>query len=231
MMELLVFLILLFGLFGVILTQYLSQYRSAYNLWDREIVFNGEKRKKENKCKLCSIIESYSRELCNLHDIISVIITLITCVIIIVSFAIRDKLYYLNFKIFGLSYAAYKDYYINLSDIQQLEFKYTLYCFMLVFLIFVGLHVLLILLKMSIFSKESKQSAIDVKLFDVWWKCKCHRGKNKNFVKNGQPSQLYKILAKKIKNKEKYVNDASEIEIELVKELYPNWFRKWDHKN
>ncbi len=72
---------------------------------------------------------------------------------------------------------------------------------------------------------EEKQNAIDAKLFDVWWKHKCHRYKSPEYRENGQPSQLYRILAKRIANQD--VTDATKDEIELVKNLYPKMFKNY----
>lgn len=71
MMSLLVFLVLLFGLFGVMSGQYIMQYREAYALWINMIVYGGKEEFStcdKEKRKLCSKLESYSREICELTD-------------------------------------------------------------------------------------------------------------------------------------------------------------------
>ena len=74
MMELLVFLVLLFGLFGVISAQYIMQYREAYALWIKEIVYSDHmESNKNNRKELCSRLESYSRETCELADFIFIV--------------------------------------------------------------------------------------------------------------------------------------------------------------
>ena len=77
MMELLVFLVLLFGLFGVISAQYLIQYREAYALWIKEIVYANSDEPLEKKRELCSRLESYSRETCGLADFIFLVFIMI----------------------------------------------------------------------------------------------------------------------------------------------------------
>ncbi|MDO9098950.1 MAG: hypothetical protein Q7U60_12625, partial [Candidatus Methanoperedens sp.] len=89
MMELLVFLVLLFGLFGVISAQYIIQYREAYALWIKEIVYVN---KESNKKELCSRLESYSRETCELADFIFVIFLMICITILIILYIMKKNI-------------------------------------------------------------------------------------------------------------------------------------------
>lgn len=73
-MTLLVFLVILFGLFGMISTQYINQYRNAYQLWTKEMIFNGTTNNENDRIDLCSKIESYSRELCEINDLLGIVL-------------------------------------------------------------------------------------------------------------------------------------------------------------
>lgn len=94
MMNLLVFLVLLFGLFGVISAQYIMQYREAYALWINEIVYaNPEEYSDSYKIRtLCSKLESYSREICELTDLIQLIFALMSLTFLIIVYTIEKNL-------------------------------------------------------------------------------------------------------------------------------------------
>lgn len=55
MIRLLIFFVLLFGLFGVISAQYITQYREAYALWINKIVYGGKDEYKTCKEKIFSV--------------------------------------------------------------------------------------------------------------------------------------------------------------------------------
>lgn len=80
MMTLLVFLVILFGLFGVISTQFMGQYREGYNIWINDIVYD----KKNEKNELCSRIESLTREICWINDLAMGVIFMIIISIVII---------------------------------------------------------------------------------------------------------------------------------------------------
>ncbi|MBU4076804.1 MAG: hypothetical protein KKI06_08885, partial [Euryarchaeota archaeon] len=74
MMTLLVFDVLLFGLFSVLLGQFIGQSREAYAMWIKEFVYPDEVAKStEDQRKLCISVESLSREICGLTDMIHVV--------------------------------------------------------------------------------------------------------------------------------------------------------------
>ncbi len=78
MIRLLVFEVLLFGLFGVLLGQFMGQSREAYAIWIKEIVYPvKDENSAEKKRELCSTMESISREICGLCDMIWIIVLLI----------------------------------------------------------------------------------------------------------------------------------------------------------
>lgn len=174
-MSLLVFLVLLFGLFGIFLSQYIIQYREAYVLWIKEIVYcDGEENLDcHEKRMLCSKLESYSREICGLADIISFLFVLICFTFIVIVFIIK----------------------INLPLIEtgssELNILWASGILSLVF--FLGLPVMLYYSKINIIS-SNKTSAIDRKIFSVWYKLKCHDCKHEEFQDKSQPHRLYELL-------------------------------------
>jgi len=68
----------------------------------------------------------------------------------------------------------------------------------LTFLLFGSLLIILYLLKINIILPVSKSSAIDEKLFNVWYELKCNSCKQDTYIEKLEPSRLYEILAEKI---------------------------------
>lgn len=178
MMGVLVFLVLLFGLLGVITAQYIAQYREAYYIWIKEIVYNKEKKRHNDvKIELCSKLESYSREICELSDMIYLIFSLIsiTFIIIIVLIEINKPLLELDVN-------------INIANATEL----------LAFMLYSSLYILMRFLKIGFFQNTSKTSAIDEKIFELWFKLNCHDCKKKKYKINTEPQRLYEIVAEKL---------------------------------
>lgn len=199
MMSLLVFLVLLFGLFGVISSQYIIQYREAYALWINEIVYsNTDNNPGSERKTLCSKLESYSREICELTDMILLIFILISITFLIIVYTIEKNLPLMIYNSF--------DYNILIASR------------ILTFMLFSSLILILYFLKINIIHPYEKTSAIDEKLFSVWYKHKCHRHKQKDFQDKLEPRRLYEILAEKIENEE--LKDVLREDILLVKPLF-----------
>ena len=86
-------------------------------------------------------------------------------------------------------------------------------------MLFSSLILILYFLKINIIFPSRKTSAIDEKLFSVWYKYKCHRNKQKELQKDKlEPRRLYEILAEKIENGE--LKDASKEDILLITPLF-----------
>lgn len=181
MMSLLVFLVILFGLFGVISTQYIGQYREAYYYWVKEAVYNNKDPTIDEKRKICSKIESFSREFCEINDLMIVVIYMLNFTLTVVIIMVMLELRYLNIRIFT------EGQHFNTLDVtNQLHvFKISA---ILIFsiMIFISIPVIKSLLKMS------DATSIDRKLFSLWWDCKCPRLKKVNV--NAQPLRLYQLL-------------------------------------
>lgn len=194
MPELLVFLVILFSLFGVVSTQYIGQYRRAYEMWLCEIVFNNRESDPGKKINLCSQIESYSRELCEMNDLLSILISMTYFALISIGAALV----------------------LTMPEKTKPEYFIQIVSFIFVLMVFFAIPILLYYLKIYI-SNPSGSSSIDNMLFSIWWKHKCHRSKIKSYPKNAQPSQLYELLAEKIQKGE--VTDATEEEKKLVEKF------------
>ncbi len=195
MMELLVFLVLLFGLFGVISAQYIMQYREAYALWVKEIVYANPE---SNKRELCSKLESYSRETCELADFIFVIFLMICITILIILYIMKKNI--------PLT-----------TESTSLNVVYASGA--LTLMLFAALPVILSHLKIDIIA-SSRTSSIDEKIFEVWYANKCHRCKHEDFRTKLEPRQLYETLAEKIENGS--IEDGSAEDISLVRPLFRN---------
>ncbi len=210
MMELLVFLVILFGLFGVVATQYINQYRTAYHIWIRETIFDGGTltENPDEKLDLCSKIESYSRELCEITDMLFTLLYMIYFTLAIIFISTALTLDYMSFNIYtGFS---------NLNDEQKINIIQIIAPLFLTILILIATPVLFSFLKLNILN-PSQSSSIDTMLFDLWWKHKCHRCKNEKAKKNMQPVRLYELLDENIKNGK--ITDYLDEEKELVKNL------------
>lgn len=195
MMTLLVFDVLLFGLFSVLLGQFIGQSREAYALWIKEFIYpDAVEKSTEDQRKLCISTESLSREICGLTDMIYVVAGLI-----IITF----------FVIFITVIWAY--------DTITLEFdrRATIASMVLAIMIVLALPYILSKVNISLLN-PSKSSQIDDKIFEVWRKNNCHGCKLDDYKKNLQPRQLYEILnQKKI---EKKITPTEE-ELEVLKIL------------
>lgn len=210
MMEILVFLVVTFGLLSVFITQYISQCREIYLLWIEEIVFKGfnikhtigdnykgDNSKEDNvptseRCSLenihlCSRVESYSREICAYANIIEILVILIF-VISIVAFIIIK---------------------ITITD----DNRYTYYGIgVLIFATVFAVVFLLCQARINVIM-PSHTSQIDKILFDIWCKSNCHSFKQEMFKKELRPARMYEILAEKIKE---YGIDAKNADNDLI---------------
>ncbi len=191
MMTLLVFEVLLFGLFGVLLGQFLGQSREAYNIWIREIVYpTGKDNDNDTKRKLCSAMESLSREICGLSDLISIITGLIVLTFFIIFFTVIWTY----------------DLIVTSLD-RRITIASTLLAVMIVFI----LPYILIKLNIDLINPQ-KSSQIDEKIFEVWRANKCFSYKHKNYRGKLQPIQLYDILNEKV-NRDEIIPTEDEIKI------------------
>ena len=183
MMSVLVFLVLIFGLFGVISAQYIMQYREAYYFWIKEIVYNKNEGVNFNEKKeICSKIESYSREICELANMILLLFFLISITFFVVVFTIE-----INKSLMEANTIA-----LNLLYATEI----------LAFILYISLFVIMDFLKIGLINNKSKTSAIDEKLFKVWFKFKCHDCKQEEYSKYLEPRRLYEIVAEKLDNDE-----------------------------
>lgn len=197
MMSLFVFWVLLFGLFSVFMSQYIMQYREAYALWIKEIVYAGEESHSncDKKKALCSKLESYSREICGLTDMILVLFIMICVTFLIIAYTIKNNL--------------------PLMQPQSTEYNITLASGTLTLMLFFALPFILYYSKINIIS-SSMTSAIDDKIFTVWYRFKCHDCKKKEFQDKLKPDRVYEILAEKINREEIRATDE---EIDLIRPL------------
>lgn len=182
MMRILVFLVLLMGIFGVFLAQYLGQYREAYRLWVSYVVYDKNIQEDcKSKKDICSQIESYSRELCGLTNIISILFYAICFTFLLVLIVIR----------------------LNMPVPIESKSEYNIYVAsgILTCVSFIGLPLVLHYSNIDI-KTPMKTSRIDEDLFAVWHKLKCHECKQKDFKEKLEPYRLYEIWAEKINNRE-----------------------------
>lgn len=211
MMTLLVFLVILFGLFGMIATQYISQYRNAYQIWTKETIFNGKKNDANEKIELCSKIESYSRELCEINDLLCIILFMLISTLTIIIATI-----YIIFKTMDFNLLTMFTNFTNKNSEETINIVKILASLLLTIMIFLAIPLIFYYLKINI-GKPSQSSSIDKMLFELWWKNKCHRCKDEKNRKNMQPNRLYELLDENIKNEK--INDYTLDEKELVKNL------------
>lgn len=194
MMTLLVFEVLLFGLFSVLLGQFIGQSREAYALWIREIVYSDNTKNSNNdRKKLCSNMESLSREICGLNDLISIVAGLIVITFFVIFFTVVW----------------------NYSLMLQLERNITITSVGLALMIVLALPYILSKLNINLID-PSKSSQIDDKIFEVWYENKCHWSKREKYRIKLEPRPLYEILDEKIRQNE--IAPTTE-ELELIKLL------------
>lgn len=222
-MQLLIFLVILFGMFGTILTQYISQYRGAYKLWIETCVYEDGKLEGEDKKNLCSDIEAYSRELCEMNDLLIIVIYLIFITTFIISICFSIDLFLIDYSDVG-----YKS--IILEHIASV---------ILSIVVLIAIPVILHLLKISYVAvkvircfkvdkllmkinrwdeqKYLELTTIDDKLFDLWWEHQCHCLKKR---KRPHPHALYKKLQTKIENGQ--ITKCPE----WIEKEYPEWIKE-----
>lgn len=198
MMTLLVFEVILFGLFGVLLGQFIGQSREAYAIWIREIVYPAnQENDAETKRKLCSNMESLSREICNLVELIVIVAVLIGITFFVI------------FSTVLWTYDLIEDPY---------ESRIAIASTVLASLIIIILPFILIKLNINPINPQIS-SPIDEKIFDVWHVNNCHKLKPEQYRKKLQPIHLYEILGEKIDKNE--ITPTNE-EIEIIKLLTKN---------
>lgn len=182
MIRLLVFLVLLFGLFGVVSSQYIIQYREAYALWINMIAYSGKDEYPDcsKKREICSKLESYSREICELADMLLLIFGLMCITFLMVIYIIQENIPLVNGYDLNILYASR----------------------VLTFILFGSLILIFHLLKINLVFSTSKTSAIDEKIFSVWYILKCHNCKEREFRDKLEPNRLYETYAEKIDNEE-----------------------------
>lgn len=177
MMIVFIFLVLLIGLFGVYLAQYIIQYREAYKLWIETIVYGVDIDDCEKK-QFCSQIESYSRELCGLADIIRVLFYSLCITFIVILFTIR-------FNIVLVKYASESfNAYLASGVLSGLS-------------LLIGIPLILHYSHINI-CKPLETSPIDEDLFSVWNQLECHYCKEENYANKLEPSRLYEVWAEMI---------------------------------
>ncbi|NJD52392.1 MAG: hypothetical protein FIB07_05930 [Candidatus Methanoperedens sp.] len=199
MMTLLVFEVILFGLFGMLLGQFIGQSREAYAIWIREIVYppgvvsTGEEADKNNEArrKLCSNLESLSREICSLSDLICIVAGLIVLTFIIIFITVI------------FTYDSIKE---------SSDRSFILASVILATILVIILPIILTKLNIDLINPK-KSSQIDEKIFEVWHANKCHKHKHEEYRTKLQPIQLYEIMAERIKN-------PTEEEAEIIKLLH-----------
>ncbi len=201
MMILLVFLVILFGMFGVISTQFMGQYREGYSIWINDIVYN----KKNDKNELCSRIESLTREICWINDLTMGIIFMI--IISIVTIVIT-----------------YIETWSLITDPKEKFISYS--CLFLTTMIFFAVPIILqFILKVNVIS-PSKTSGIDRKLFEVWKKHKCFNIKEKDYILKFEPYRLYELLFEYYKT-----NYEKGIQVDISPELINGLKEKYERKS
>lgn len=201
MMTLLVFLVILFGLFGVISTQFMGQYREGYNIWINDIVYD----KKNEKNELCSRIESLTREICWINDLAMGVIFMIIISIVII-------------------FITYIATWSLIIDEREKFISYS--CIFLTFMIFIAVPIILqFILKVNVIN-PSKSSGIDRKLFEVWKKHKCFEIKEKEYILKFEPHRLYDLLFEYYK-----INEEKGIKVNIPQELINGLKEKYERKS
>lgn len=219
MMTLLVFLSLIFSILGIIITQYINIYREAYELWvtycvyDRPIVLRDEVENKQERRTICGKIESLSRQVCEINDILGAILrTLhysITIIFLVISLNISLNIHNNGFNIEVIQNAA---------------------SIILTYLVYLAIRFITKALKIE--KGYSKLDSIERKLFEVWWKLKCHQEKLANYRNKSKPSSLYKTFLTYVNEGKIKRSELTEEEKKLIAELekidfaadIPNWF-------
>lgn len=208
MLSLFIFFVLLFGLLGIFISQYINQYREAYVLWIENAVYGqgDELPDCKDKAKLCSKLESYSREICELSHLIIIIFTGIAIVFLTLVYMIT-----VNIPLIGNESTIYYEFLGIAYFSSNYEINVLLAARILAFLLFSGLLLVLMQSNINIIN-ISKTSAIDEKIFDVWEKLECEACKRKK--SDLEPRRLYEIWAER-------VNDGANASPEVRERLKP----------
>ncbi|HEY9205358.1 MAG TPA: hypothetical protein VIO58_05505 [Candidatus Methanoperedens sp.] len=173
------------------------QYREAYALWIKKIVY-AEDIDKINKKELCSKLESYSRETCELADFIFIVVVLMCITFVIIIYTLKKNI-------------------PLLSSSTNLNIAYASGA--LTVMLFLALPVILRYLKIDIIA-SSRTSSIDEKIFEVWYVNRCYRCKHEDYRNKLEPRRLYETLAEKIEKGD--IKDVPQEDINLVKPLFRN---------
>lgn len=192
MMRILVFFVLLFGLFGIFVSQYISQYREIYRLWIKEIIYGADfcDYDPKERSQLCSSVESYCREVCSLANALFVLLLGIISTGIVALYVLKVRLSEIDVADSG--------------EILLLQADQAL-----LLLLMFSIHSILKASNIDILH-TAKTSQIDRNLFHIWCKVKCHESKN-DFRKNLVPNRMYVLLHEKINdyNKDQESDEAA----------------------
>lgn len=226
MMRLFVFYGLIFALFGIYISQYLTLCREAYKLWLQEIVYNRHIKDGSEKPELFSKIESLAKELCRLSDAICFLFRVFCITFYITASATIWKLNSIdintsnettNMTSLGLLQSA-----LNNSEYMILATSLILST-----ILFASMPKFLSYVRINIMHPD-RTSKIDEKLFYVWYKYRCFEHKQSPYRLKLQPIRLYQILACK-KSKETFNGKMITIydkEIESALDLEENEIKK-----
>nr|WP_321497092.1 hypothetical protein [uncultured Methanolobus sp.] len=204
MLSLFIFFVLLFGLLGIFVSQYIAQYREAYAFWIEYVVYGkaDDVSGCKQKANICSKLESYSREICELSHMIIIIFSGIAVVFLSLTYMITVNIPFIAdestifYEFMGLAYFS-SNYEINVLLAARI----------LAFMLFAGLSFVLMQSNINIIN-ISQTSAIDEKIFDVWEKLDCEGCKKKK--DELEPRRLYEIWAEKVNNGAQISSDNKE---------------------
>jgi hypothetical protein len=227
--SLLLFVSMSFGLFGIVNSHHTDIYKNAYDFWldynvfaRKEHLLNNPETcnpnlypcdtfiKKTELCNknICSKAESFVRQMCRMNDINLIVlvtfylISVITCLVI---------LYHIETVLKVYDFSELTKYNVD----ERLDLVESVIAFILTCVMIGAAYYLS---KYNNYLK--KTGSIDDKIFQIWWKHKCHRHKNEELVEKRQPMRLYEILAEEIYMGR--ITDATTEEKELVDNLFPN---------
>jgi len=200
----------------------MDHFKEAYHLWVQKFVYNVPNDSKcvSNECdrKMCSIIESHSRELCTLTDLMCVLYigVVVTYIIFVVSAYVYIKyplisLYHslssgpiLNYTSFNQSMS---NFYVKNASNQHDLIIQLCSSFIATAMLFYGMPKILKATKIDILNKigvgngNTTRGADDL-LFEVWYSLKGFQIKEERYKYNLKPHQLYLTLAMKYNKEE-----------------------------
>lgn len=219
MMTLLVFLSLIFTLLGLVVTQYINIYKDSYELWTLYCVYNKKEtledgsEDEEKKKIICSKVESLSRQVCEINDILGAVIRTLHYSITII------------FLVIGINIS--QNIVTNEIDI---EIAQNIASLLLTYLTYLAVRFITKALKIE--KGYYKLDSIERKLFEVWWKLKCHREKLDGYKSKSKPSSLYKTFLKYVTEGKITEKELTDDEKKLIEELkkkdfteeIPTWF-------